>query len=282
MIKTKGDTCIHSHNYTQSYHNHTYNQLYNHSISLTHNQSLIYSHTQSFIQPHTITHRIIHTYTITHTLSHTQLHTSLLFPTLPSQGLSFLNLIPKVSSNKHWEEHSSPNWYKANLSSPLIHMKFWVLLPHSSFWDIRRWEPSLNPTGSEGKGCWQYWREQSMKCSPEANLAVLAPALSAWIPPLPPQRWASWSSFHIPQTKGKTPLQEATPHPKTWVVLFGSNWSSAYFPPYFFFLPTGKTKESLLLRLKRFLGLVRVLPCFSFPFCLPLTPTPPSLPPHLG
>lgn len=238
MIKTKGDACIHSHNYAQSYHNHTYNQLYNHSISLTRNQSLIYSHTQSFIQPHTITHRIIHTYTITHTLSHTQLHTSLLFPALPSQGLSLLNLIPKMSSNKHWEEHSSPNWYKANLSSPLIHMKFWVPLPHSRFWDIRRWEPSLNPTGSEDKGCWQYWPEQSMKCSPEAKLAVLAPALSAWIPPLPLQRWASWSSFHVPQTKGKPPCKRQPHAPKREFKLVLRIFSSL-----FFFSPLGKQKK---------------------------------------
>lgn len=226
---------MHNHN-----HNHTYNQLYNHSVSLTHNQSLIYRHTQSFIQQYT--HRIIHTYTITHTLSHTQLHTSLLFPTLPSQGLSLLNLIPKMSSSKHWEEHASPNWYQANLSSPLTYMKFWVPLPHSRFWDIRKWEPSLNPTGSEGKGCWQYWPEPSMKCSPEANLAVLAPALSAWIPPLPPQRWASWSSFHVPQTKGKTPAR-GNPTPQNVSRLIWFKLVLHIFSSLFFFSPLGKQKK---------------------------------------
>lgn len=78
-------------------HNHSYNHIQSHIESFTHIQSLTHSHTHNYTPP---------------------------YCSQPSHPKVFLlNLIPKMSSNKHWEEHSSPN-YKANLSSPLIHMKF--------------------------------------------------------------------------------------------------------------------------------------------------------------
>lgn len=146
VIKTKGDTCTHIHNHPQSYHNHTTAHIITYTIiqSLSHTINLTYtvthihkishnhSHkscTQSYTQPYTITHTQFYTCTThatTQSFTHTQLHTHTHTP-IPNSLLPrsfFLNLILKMSSNGHWEEHSGPNWYKANLSSPLIHMKF--------------------------------------------------------------------------------------------------------------------------------------------------------------
>lgn len=53
---------------------------------------------------------------------------------------------------------------------------------------------TMNPAGNEGKGCWQLGiigQNSQVKhpCLPEPNLAVPAPALSAWAPPLPLPCW---------------------------------------------------------------------------------------------
>lgn len=173
-------------------------------------------------------------------------------------------------------EHSSPNWYKANLSSPLIHMKFESHYHTVSFWDIRRWEPSLNPTRSEDKGCWQYWPEQSMKCHQRPSwLSLLQPFL--------PGSHHSHSrgechevAFMFHKQKANFP---ARGNPTSQNV--SSNWSSEYFPPYFF-LPTGKTKESLLLRLKTFLGPCPSSTLFFFSFLSAPHPHPAFLASHLG